>query len=180
MSRNPVSGKSVPEGPYSSTGDAPTLDLSRYGEVDLPNNAIDTAEIQDSAVTAAKIASDILTGVKVATVADVNTVGGIPVLYRINAVALSGNVNVTVAEKIRVIDAWCVATAAGAAADTITVSNGASAITNAMDLNVADNTVVRAGTIDDANHEIAAAGTLRVVGASAVNAVVYVLAIRVA
>ena len=31
-----------------------------------------------------------------------------------------------------------------------------------MDWSGADNTIVRAGEIDDANHEIAAAGTLRV------------------
>ena len=121
-----------------------------------------------------------LDGVAAGNVANVNVVGGIPVLFRITASALTGNVDVTSTHKIRVLDVWAVGTGAGGASDTIQVFNGASAITNALDMNVVDTTVVRAGTIDDAQHEILAAGTLRVTGASAVNAEVYVLAIRVA
>lgn len=121
-----------------------------------------------------------LDGTQAAEVADVNVIGGLPVLFRIAAAALTGDTDVTMTHKVRVIDAWCVATAAGGAADTITIKNGATAITDAMDLNVSDKVVVRAGTIDDASHEIAAAGTLRVSGASAATCVVYVLAIRVA
>lgn len=126
------------------------------------------------------LAADAQTGANVATVADVNTTGGIPVLYRIDCAALTGDVDVVVAEKIRVIDVWAVATAAGGASDTIIVKNGSTAITDTMDLNVSDKVVVRALTIDDAQHEIAAAGTLKVSGASAATCVVYVLAIRVA
>lgn len=116
----------------------------------------------------------------VAEVANVNVVGGLPILYRVTASALTGDVDVTLTYKSRVIDVWCVATAAGGASDTIIVKNGTTAITNAIDMNVSDKVVVRAGTIDDAQHEIAAAGTLRVSGASAVTCEVYVLAIRVA
>lgn len=126
------------------------------------------------------LAADAQTAANVATVADVNVVGGLPILYRIAAAALTGDVDVTLTYKSRVIDVWCVATAAGGASDTITVKNGATAITDAMDLNVSDKAVVRAGTIDDAAYEIAAAGTLRVSGASAATCDVYVLAIRVA
>jgi hypothetical protein len=126
------------------------------------------------------LAADAQTGANMATVADVNTVGGVTLLYRIAASALTGDVDVVVAEKIRVIDVWCVATAAGGASDTIIVKNGSTAITNAIDMNVSDKVVVRAGTIDDAQHEIAAAGTLKVSGASAVTCEVYVLAVRVA
>jgi hypothetical protein len=53
-------------------------------------------------------------------------------------------------------------------------------ITDAIDLNVSDKVVKRPTTIDDAFHEIAAAGTLRITGASAVNAQVYVIGMRVA
>jgi hypothetical protein len=105
--------------------------------------------------------------------------GGIPVVYRINAVALTGDVDITLPYKTRIIDAWAVGTATGGAGDTVQVKNASSAITNAIDMNVADNTIVRAGTINDANHEIAKGGTLRVTGASAVNAIVYVKGIRV-
>ena len=80
---------------------------------------------------------------------------------------------------MRVLDAWCVATATGAAADTVQVKDGTNAITDAMDLNVADTTVVRAGTIDDAEHEIVKGGTLEIETASDAVALVYVLCVRV-
>ncbi len=126
------------------------------------------------------LAADVQDSGNVSEVANGNTAGGILLLYRILATTLTGDVDVVVDEKIRVVDVWAVATAAGGASDTITVKNGATAITNALDLNVSDKTVVRAGTIDDAQHEIDAAGTLRVTGASGANAQVYVSAIRVA
>lgn len=136
-------------------------------------------DVAGVAVDSTTLAADNQDGANVAVVADVNTTGGIPLLFRVAAAALTGNVDVIMDAKVRVIDAWCIATAAGGAGDTVTVSNGATAITDAMDLNVADKVLVRAASIDDAAHEIAAAGTLRVAGASAVNAQVYVLAVRV-
>jgi hypothetical protein len=56
------------------------------------------------------------------------------------------------------------AAGAGGAADTIRVANGAGTnwITNALDINVADQTVVRATTIDDAFYDIGAGATIRV------------------
>lgn len=121
-----------------------------------------------------------LTAAHAAVVANVNPVGGIPVLFRITASALTGDVDVTMTHKVRVLDVWTVQTAAGGAGDTITVKNGATAITDAIDCNKSDQVISRAGTINDASYEIAAAGTLRVTGASAVTCQVYVLAIRVA
>ena len=142
--------------------------------------AVTTAKINTEAVTQAKITANSIDGTIAANVADVNVIGGIPVVHRVLASALSADVDVVLTHKTRIIDVVCVATAAGAAADTITVKNGASAITNAIDLNVVDTTVVRAGTIDNAQWEIAAGGTLRVTGASAVNAEVIIYGIRVA
>jgi len=127
-----------------------------------------------------------LDGAVVANVADSNTTGGIPVVYRIPVPdGVTGNVDVVVDHKIRVIDAWVVKTGgAGGAGDTIQVNNEAAAITNAMDINVADKKLVRAGEIDDAAHEIAAAGTLRVVrtkgSVANVACIVYVKALRIA
>jgi hypothetical protein len=126
------------------------------------------------------LAADAQTGANVAAVANVNTVGGIPLIYRITATTLTGDVDVTVAEKIRVIDVWAVATAAGGASDTIIVKNATTAISSTLDLNVSDKVIARTTTLDDAAWEIDAAGTLRVSGASAVNAEVFVSAIRVA
>jgi hypothetical protein len=51
---------------------------------------------------------------------------------------------------------------AGAASNTITVKKGATAISDALDMNVADKVLVRASTIDDAQSTLAAGDTLRV------------------
>jgi hypothetical protein len=96
--------------------------------------------------------------------ADKDTVGTPLILFRVDvANAATGDIDVTVARKIRVVDAHLVKTGgAGGASDTIQVKNGANAISDAIDINVADQKIKRADTIDDANWEVAAAGTLRV------------------
>ena len=125
-------------------------------------------------------------GANVGTVADDNTEGGIPVLHRIDtAGGATANTDVTLDHKTRVLDVWVLNRGAGTASDTITVTDGTTAITDAIDISGADKTIARAGTIDDAVHEIAAAGTLRVTetdgGSSDSPAVsVYVLCVRVA
>lgn len=63
----------------------------------------------------------------------------------------------------RLIDAWLQkTTGAGGGAGTITVKKGATAITDAMSINIADNLLARALSIDDAQHEITRGGTLRI------------------
>lgn len=146
----------------------------------LDDLAVTAAKIAAGAVTQAKVSANSLDGTVVKNVADVNTEGAILIVHRVTAAALSADVDVILTHKTRIIDVVAVATAAGAAADTITVKNGANAISNALDLNVADKTVVRAGTLDDAQWDIAAGGTLRVTGASAVNAEVFIYGLRVA
>ena len=158
--------------------------------VELANDAVETAKILNANVTAAKLAAGAaaegIYGTLVRFVADANVIGGIPVLHRV-AVAdgVTADVDVVLTHKTLVTDVWLVKTAgAGGANDTIQVKSTGNAITNAMDINVADQTVVRAGTIDDARHEIAAGGILRVtrtkVAAANVACVVYVLGVRVA
>lgn len=176
------------------------IDPESISATQLSQDSVITSRIADSAVTTAKIAADAVTQAKIAddavglaqvedatldgtvakVVANVNVIGGLPVLHRVTCTALSGDVDVTLTHKTRVVDVWAVATALGGVGDTVTVKNGANAISNALDLNVADTTVVRAGTLDDAQWDVAAAGTLRVTGASAVNAEVYIWGIRVA
>ncbi len=123
-------------------------------------------------------------------VADDNIIGGLPVLHRIDiADAASGNVEITLTHKTRVIDVWVVKTGAdgNATEDLITVGAGASDITEAMTIGLLNDTgLTRAATIDDANHEIAAAGALRVTwvkgagGGNNTACTVYVMGIRVA
>ena len=67
--------------------------------------AVTTAKINTGAVTQAKIDANSLDGTVAASVADVNTEGGIPVLHRINATALTGDIDVVLTHKTRVIEA---------------------------------------------------------------------------
>ena len=143
-----------------------------------------------STATAAQInaipASTGATGANVATVADANVIGGIPVIFRINVAAgTTGNVDVVSTHKVRVINAWLVKTTAnGGGAGTIQIKNGTDAITDAMSINVNDGVITRAASIDDAYHEIAAGGTLRVTRTRTASTdetcIVYVEALRVA
>lgn len=65
--------------------------------------------------------------------------------------------------KCKVIDVTVIKTAgAGGASDTIQVFAGATAVTDAIDMNVADKTVKRAATIDDAAYTFADAATITV------------------
>ena len=155
-------------------------------------NAVTTAKIAANAVTEAKLEAGAagagITGAALKFAADANVIGAVPVLHRI---AVDGgaaeNVDVVLTHKTRIIDARAVHTGgAGDTSDTIQVKNGTSAITNAMDWSGADKALVRAAEIDDAAHEIAAGGTLRIAtvdgdGGDNVGAgIVYVLGLRVA
>lgn len=117
-------------------------------------------------------------------VADDNVIGGIPVLHRVDlAAGALASTDVVLTYKTRVIDAWVVLTGAGITSTILTIKNTAGAITDGMDVSGSDTDLVRAANIDDANHEIAAGGTLRIqteTGATQPACTVYVLGIRVA
>jgi len=117
-----------------------------------------------NSVGAANIADDVLDGQHCAVYANDGAPPGIPVVFAV-AVAggAAGNEDIVVAEKVRVIDCWAQHTGgAGEANDTIQLKNGANAITDAMAWSGADNVIVRAASLDDAQTTIAAGGTLRV------------------
>ena len=142
----------------------------------------EAGQLATDSVTAVKIADDILTGAKVAVVADDNVIGGISVVHRIDIADGAGSTDVTLTHATRVIDVRVVKTAtAGGAGDTIQVLNSTNAITDAIVLNVSDKVTARAGTIDDAFHEIAASGILRCTAANNTNnaCTVYVSGIRI-
>lgn len=145
----------------------------------------DIIVIRTSPVTLNNVGDASLAGTKVATVADANVIGGIPVIHRIDIPdAATGDVDVVLTHKTRVINAWAVKTGAnGGAANTVQVKNGSNAITDAMSININDTLIVRAASIDDAQHEIAAAGTLKVTRTKAggnAACIVYVQGLRVA
>jgi len=128
-----------------------------------------------------------ISGSSVAPVAPSNVVGGVPVLHIVPIPAgATGDVDLVLTNKTRIIDVWFVKTnAASGGNGTLTVKNGATAISDAMLINaLADKSVVRALTIDDASHEIAAGGTLRTTRTRTTTTdetgLLYVLGIRVA
>jgi hypothetical protein len=118
------------------------------------------------------------------TLADADVLCSVPIVYRIDiAAGANADKDVVVTHKIRVVDAAVVLRGAGVASEVMTVKNGANAITNGIAASGADTTVTRAGTIDDAQWEIAAGGTLRVTGSAGASmpaCTVYVWAHRVA
>ena len=169
----------------SAAGVAEAYDANNSGQILVGDGTdIVSVAVSGDATLAANgtltLAAQIINGVDLANVANVNVIGGVPVIHRITCTALTGDVDVVLTHKTRITNVWAVGTAAGGAGDTVQVKNGANAITNALDMNVADQTVVRVTTIDDAQWDIAAAGTLRVTGASGVNAEVFVEGIRIA
>lgn len=156
-------------------------------DVNLRSGTINSRKVTEAKIEAGAAGAGI-SGTVLKFAADANVIGAVPVLHRI---AVDGgaaeNVDVVVTHKTRIIDVWAMHTGgAGDTSDTLQVKNGTSAITNAMDWSGADKAVVRCGEIDDAAHEIAAGGTLRVTtvdgdGGDNVGAgVVYVLGLRVA
>lgn len=149
----------------------------------LANDSVTTAKIANGAVTEAKLDPASLTGLVAKVVANANVIGGIPVLHRINiAAGANGDTDVVLTHKTRVVDAWLVLTGAGVASAVLTVKNGATAITDGMAASGSDKALVRCATIDDAQHEVAAGGTLRVTGSAGATqpaATVYVLGVRV-
>jgi len=105
-------------------------------------------------------------------------------ILRIDIADASGDTDVTMDSKVRVLDAWGLNTgiAAHATLDTWQVKNGANAITDAVAKTATVNAVKRASTISPTYHEIAAGGTLRITAAKNTNAAVtvYVLVVPVA
>lgn len=187
-----------------------TLGAGTVGTANLANLAVTGAKMANTTVTATQLAADAVTTAKILNanvseakieagaagagltglvtkfVADANVIGGIPVLHRIDVAAgATADVDVTLTHKTRVLDAWLVKrNGAGGGAGTITVKNGANAITDDISININDKVVARAGTIDDAQHEIAAGGTLRIARVRTASTdetcTVYVLGVRVA
>lgn len=92
--------------------------------------------------------------------------------------SVTADFDVVVDEKIEVIDVICRKDGAGAA-NTITVKNTATAITDAIAF-ATDKAVTRAGTIDTASNVIAAGGTLRVTATRAAGTVVGLVTVIVA
>tara|TARA_R100000329_G_C7599447_1_gene212583 strand:+ start:346 stop:705 length:360 start_codon:yes stop_codon:yes gene_type:complete len=95
--------------------------------------------------------------------------GYIPVQLKVvTAAGASNTVALTLDRAFTVTDVMARNTGGnGSSSDTLQLKNGSNAISDALDMNINDNIIARAASIDDAQHEIAAGGTLNV---AAVNA----------
>jgi len=95
--------------------------------------------------------------------------GFIPVTIKVlTAAGATNTVALTMERKFTLIDVNARNFGgAGTSSDVLTIKNASTAITDAMDMNIADNLIARAASIDDAQHEIAAGGTLNVVASNA-------------
>lgn len=100
----------------------------------------------------------------VANTADDAVIGGIEVVHVIAiADGVTADKDVVFTHKTEILQIEVIKGAnAGGASDTIQVKKGATAITDAMSINVAAKIVVRPSTVDMAQTVIAAGGTLRV------------------
>jgi predicted RecA/RadA family phage recombinase len=158
--------------------------VAKFADGLFAADAASRAKFVDGIWTEAKLAAASLTGLVAAVVADANVIGGLLVIHRIDVADASGDTDVVLTHKTRIIDAWGLNTgiAANATLDTWQVKNGANAISDAVQKTATVNAVRRIATIDPARAEIAAGGTLRITAAKNTNAAatIYVLGIRVA
>lgn len=111
------------------------------------------------------------------------TSGAVPLIFWIDVPdAATGDVTVTLPFAIRVLDCWAVKTAAaGGAANTVQLKNGSTAITDALSININDQTIARATTINDAQHDVTSGTALTVTRTKAggnAACIVYVAAVR--
>ncbi len=160
--------------------------VNKFADDLFAANATSRAKFEDGIWNAAKLADAILTGQKAAVVADANEVGGLLVLHRIDVADASGDTDVTLTHKTRIIDAWGLNTG-GAAHNTLDTwklvnVEGSADISDAVAKSDVVNAVKRVSTIDPAEAEIGAGNDLRITAVKETNAAVtvYVLGIRVA
>jgi hypothetical protein len=156
-------------------------DVAMSGDVTIDNTGAVT--IGAGKVTLAMHSPASLDGTVCKVVAESNIIGGIPVVFEIPVTAgTNADIDITMTHKIRVLGAHVVLRGNGIGSAVFTIKNGANAITDAMAASGADQTLVRAATIDDAYYEINVSGTLRVTGSGGVSmpaALVTVSAVRV-
>ncbi len=102
-----------------------------------------------------------------AAVPAANVLGGPILLFQfVLAAGALADTDIVTTEKIRVIDAWSILQGAGVANTTLQVKNSATAITSTMIASGSDKDLTRITTIDDAQADVSAGGTLRVTSAT--------------
>jgi len=86
----------------------------------------------------------------------------LPFVLRVVVPNASTNILVAAPCALRIVDMWAIAKANGAAGDLVQVFNGGTGVSAALDLQGADQAIVRAASIDDSVNEFAAGATITV------------------
>ena len=130
----------------------------------IHDDAVTASKIKADSVTTAKIKDSAITGAKLQAIAEVRPGPGMDITFAIPNTA--GNYDFTAEFAFEVVDATVQKRGNnGGAGDTITIQKSASAITNAMSINVSDQALVRASAINDTNATFAVGDVLRVAAA---------------
>lgn len=120
-----------------------------------------TAELQASQTDLLSLSAR-----NVGVMAPNNLVAGLEIIHDITIADATGDTTLVVAFKFRVTSVSVLKTTAnGGAGDTVTVKNGSTAITNAISLNAVAKTLVPTTTLDPAQTDVLAGGTLTVTAA---------------
>lgn len=152
----------------------PSTEHIKLAEIDVDSDGVIT-DIRD--LRGKAFLSHLMTG---GQCANIGANGGVS--FILTATLAAGSTvqvhNADAPFKYRVIDAWSVAKSADGG--TWKLTDGSNDITDTVTVTSTDKTIDRAGTIDDAYHEIAAAGSLSVVGDGAnADCEVYIKCVRV-
>jgi hypothetical protein len=134
----------------------------------LHDSIITTAKVLDGAITASKLSG---TAVTTSAIAPVALAAWTPyVSYTLDLADAAGDTDIVLPFKFELLEVQVIKTGAnGGAGDTMTVKNGATAISNAISLNLVNKVTAWAGAIDTAQSTIAKAGTLRLTLAKVTN-----------
>jgi len=157
--------------------------VSDFAGEGLEDDGADDLRVKLDGATVARSALGIKVGDNVLDgrqAADVGANGGLPAIF--TATVTGGStmaIHISNAPfKYRIIDAWSVAYSADGGSWYL--SDGTNAITDTVTVTATDKTINRASQIDEAYSEIAAGGSMRVVGDGAnADVDVYVMAVRV-
>lgn len=155
----------------------PGTEHIKLAEIVVDSDGVITAVTDRRGQAFLQYLSNYITG---SNIANVSSNGGLSVIFTATLTAGSTVAvhNVNAPFKYRIVDAWSIATSADGG--TWKITDGTHDISNTVTVTGTDKTINRAGTLDDAYNEIAADGSLSVVGDGAnADCQVYVLAVRV-
>ena len=149
--------------PVAQGGTAATTAAGARSSLGL-GTAATTAAADYATAAQAWTSGTVVSAAHVAVAAVGDATPAIAVTFAVSVTSTTGATTITPTVAVQITDWWAVATGAGASGDTITVSasNGASPISNAMTWSVTAGQVVRAGTMSPTVAAIAAGSPITI------------------